>query len=119
MLDEQGLLNPELPSAPADALVLPMTADPAPAIALAEALRSGGVRVQLYGEQKQIKQKMSYADKLGVPYAVLLGEDEIAQGKCSVKNMKTGEQLILTPEEAAAHITAGLAASNGPVILEG
>ena len=118
VLDEQGLLNPELPSAPADALVLPMTADPAPAIAVAEALRAGGVRVQLYGEQKKFKQKMSYADKLGVPFAVLLGEDEIAQGKCSVKNMRTGEQLVLTAEEAAAHIRAALADLNGPVILE-
>ena len=118
VLDEQGLLNPDLPSAPADALVLPMISEPAPAIALAETLRSQGIRVQLYGEQKKFKQKMSYADRLGVPYAVLLGEDEIAQGKCSVKDMRTGEQLTLTPEEAAAHIKAGLAACNGAVILE-
>ncbi len=118
VLDEQGLLNPELPSAPADALILPMTADVAPAITLAEQLRSQGIRVQLYGEQKKFKQKMSYADKLGVPYAVLLGEDEISQGKCSVKNMTTGEQSVLTPEEAAAHILTGLAQSNGPIILE-
>jgi len=118
VLDEQGLLNPELPSAPADALVLPMTADPAPAIALAETLRSGGVRVQLYGEQKKFKQKMSYADKLGVPFAVLLGEDEIAQGMCSVKNMRTGEQVVLTAEDAAAFIRKTLADNNGPVILE-
>ena len=118
VLDEQGLLNPELPSAPADALVLPMTADPAPAIALAEALRAGGVRVQLYGEQKKFKQKMSYADKLGVPFAVLLGEDEIAQNLCSVKNMRTGEQVSLSAEDAAAFIRQTLADNNGPVILE-
>ena len=118
VLDEQGLLNPELPSAPADALVLPMTSDPAAAIAVAEELRSAGIRVQLYGEQKKFKQKMSYADKLKVPYAVLLGDDEIAEGVCSVKNMKTGQQLKLTPAEAAAHILAEMAANNGPVILE-
>ena len=118
VLDEQGLLNPELPNAPADALVLPMTADPAPAIALAEQLRSNGIRVQLYGEQKKFKQKMSYADKLGVPFAVLLGEDEIAQGKCSVKNMRTGEQVVLSADEAAAFILKALADSNGPLILE-
>ena len=117
VLDEQGLLNPELPSAPADALVLPMTQDTAAAVALAEALRSEGIRVQLYGEQKKFKQKMSYADKLGVPYAVLLGEDEIAAGKCSVKDMRTGAQITVTPAEAAAHIKAGLA-GNGPIILE-
>ena len=116
VLDEQGLLNPELPSAPCDALVLPM-GEIAPAIALAEKLRCAGLRVQLYGEQKKFNQKMAYADKLGVKFAVLLGEDEIAAGKCSVKNMVTGEQITVTPEEAAAHIQAALA-NNGPVILE-
>ena len=118
VLDEQGLLNPELPSAPADALVLPMTDEPGPAIALAETLRSAGLRVQLYGERKKFKQKMAYADKLGVPFAVLLGEDEIAEGMCSVKNMKTGGQVKLTAAEAAAHIQAALSTINGPVILE-
>jgi len=118
VLDEQGLLNPDLSSAPADALVLPMTADPAPAIALAQQLRDEGIRVQLYGEQKKFKQKMSYADKLGVAYAVFLGEDEIALGKCSVKDMRTGEQVTVTAGEAAALIRQGLAANNGPIILE-
>ena len=117
VLDEQGLLNPELPSAPADALILPMTADPAPAIALAEALRSQGIRVQLYGEQKKFKQKMNYADKIGVPYAIFLGEDEINEGKCSVKDMRSGEQQLLTAEEAASLILENLS-SGGPIILE-
>ena len=118
VLDEQGLLNPELPSAPADALVLPMLESPAPAIALAQQLRSAGIRVQLYGEQKKFKQKMSYADKIGVPYAVFLGEDELAQGKCSVKDMRTGQQQAMTPEEAAAYIKEGVSAKNIPIILE-
>ena len=118
VLDEQGLLNDALPCAPADALVLPMGGEPGPAIALAEQLRKTGLKVQLYGEQKKFKQKMAYADKLGVPFAVLLGEDEIAAGKCSVKNMVTGEQITVTPDEAAAHIRAALTANNGPVILE-
>ena len=117
VLDEQGLLNPALPSAPADALVLPMTESAAPAIALAETLRSAGLRVQLYGEQKKFKQKMAYANKLGVPFAVLLGEDEIAEGVCSVKNMQTGEQQKLSPAEAAAYIRNAVSTSC-PVILE-
>ena len=118
VLDEQGLLNPELPSAPADVLVLPMTESAAPAIALAQQLRSAGIRVQLYGEQKKFKQKMSYADKIGVPYAVFLGEDELNQGKCSVKDMRTGQQVLLTPEEAAAYILEGVCEKNIPIILE-
>ncbi len=118
VLDEQGLLNPALPTAPADALVLPMTSDPAPAIALAEELRRTGLRVQLYGEQKKFKQKMAYADKLGVPFAVLLGEDEIAEGVCSVKNMVSGQQEKLTPAAAAEFIRSALAENAGSIILE-
>ena len=118
VLDEQGLINPQLPTAPADALVLPMTENVGAAIALAETLRNSGLRVQLYGEQKKFKQKMAYADKLCVPFAVLLGEDEIAEGVCSVKNMQTGEQVKLPGEEAAAYIAAALSANQGPIILE-
>ena len=118
VLDEQGLINPALSCAPADVLVLPMTADPAPAIAMAEVVRSEGLRVQFYGEQKKFKQKMAYANKLGVPFVLLLGEDEISEGKCSVKNMRSGEQVKLTPAEAAAHIKASLDAGNCAVILE-
>ena len=61
---------------------------------------------------------MAYADKLGVKFAVLLGEDEIAAGKCSVKNMVSGEQITVTPAEAAAHIKATLDAGQCAVILE-
>ena len=118
VLDEQGLLSDNAGDASVQALVLPMTADPAPAIALAETLRTGGLRVQLYGENKKFKQKMSYADKLGVPFAVLLGEDEINAGKCSVKDMRSGEQLLLTPKEAVGYLTEQLNRDAGTVIQE-
>ena len=119
VLDEQGLLNPEMNTCACDALVIPMTGSPAAAIALAQSLRAAGVRTQVYGEQKKFKQKMTYANKLGVPYIVLLGDDEIAQGKCSVKDMRTGEQVCITPDEAAALILADKRkAANAAVILE-
>ena len=119
VLDEQGLLNPDLPTAPADVLVLPMTEDVGSAIQLAQSLRGAGLRVQLYGEQKKFKQKMSYADKLGVPYVALLGEDEIRQGKCSVKDLTTGTQVTVTAQEAAQLMLEGIRARNaGAVILE-
>ena len=119
VLDEQGLLNTAIPAAPADALVLPMTESMGAAIALAEKLRSEGLRVQLYSEKKKFKQKMAYANKLGVPFAVLLGEDEITQGKCSVKDMASGEQRLLTPGEAARWIRETLQkAGDLPMILE-
>ena len=108
VLEEQGYLNDGLITAPADALILPMTDDLAPAIALATQLRQAGVRTQLYTEQKKFKQKMAYADKLGVPYTLLLGEDEITQGKVSLKNMVTGEQQLLPAGEAVGVILAAL-----------
>ena len=111
------MLNDALNTAPADVLVLPMTQDLGPAIAAATALREQGIRTQIYGEQKKFKAKMSYADKLGIPYVIFLGEDEIAAGKCSVKTLATGEQVTLAVEEAAAKIRAGLQ-SDGTVIVE-
>ena len=118
VLDEQGLLNPALPAAPADALVIPMLSDPRPAINLAQELRLFGLKVQFYGEQKKFKQKMAYANKLGVPFVVLLGEDEYSRGMCSVKNMATGEQVTLGINDAARLMLDALASCNGPVILE-
>ena len=111
VLEEQGYLNDELVTAPADVLILPMTGDLAPAIAFATRLRTAGVRAQLYTEQKKFKQKMSYADKLGVPFAAFLGEDEIAQGKVSLKDMRSGEQNLLSEEQAAEAVLAALKAS--------
>ena len=112
VLEEQGYLNDQLLTAPADALVLPMTEDLSPAIALATTLREAGVRTQLYTEQKKFKAKMNYADKLGIPYVIFLGEEEIAAGLCSVKDMVSGEQVKVSPQEAADLIQTGVAARN-------
>ncbi len=108
ILEEQGYLNEALNTAPADVLVLPMTDDLAPAIAFATALRWEGVRTQLYTEQKKFKQKMSYADKLNVPFVAILGEDEIAKGAVSVKDMAAGEQATLPADEAVKRVLSGL-----------
>ena len=119
VLDEQNLLNPEVNTCACDALVIPMTGSPAAAISIAQSLRAQGVRTQVYGEQKKFKQKMTYANKLGVPYIVLLGDDEIAAGTCSVKDMRTGQQVTVSPAEAAELILADKRrAENAAVILE-
>ena len=92
VLGEQGLLNPDLPTAPADVLVLPMTEDLGPAVSLATALREQGIRAQLYTENKKFKAKMNYADKLKVPFVAFLGEDEVKNGVVSLKDMASGVQ---------------------------
>lgn len=118
VLGEQGMLNDNLVTAPADVLVLPMTDDMAPAITAATALRDAGIRTQIYSEKKKFKAKMSYCSKLGIPFALLLGEDEIAQGKLSVKNFSTGEQVTLAAPEAIAWIQEELKTrAQGTVIL--
>ncbi len=117
VLGEQGMLNETASTAPADVLVLPMTADPGEAIRLSTTLRQAGIRTQLYTEQKKFKQKMSYADKLAIPFVVFLGEDEIAQGKCSLKDMVTGEQSLLTPEEAVAAIREALSQKHTATVI--
>ena len=108
VLEEQGYLNDALNTAPADVLILPMTEDLSPAIAFATRLRASGVRAQLYTEPKKFKQKMSYADKLGVPFAAFLGEDEIAQGRVSLKDMATGEQSLLPADQVMPAVLAAL-----------
>ena len=108
VLEDQGYLNSAMLTAPADVLVLPMTDDLAPAIAFAAALRQAGIRTQLYTEQKKFKQKLSYADKLSIPFVAFLGEDEAASGTVSVKTMATGEQVSLSTADADAYIRAQL-----------
>ena len=109
VLGEQGYLNDDLVTAPADALILPMTEDLSAAIAFATQLRQAGVRAQVYGEQKKFKGKMSYADKLKIPYVVFLGEDEIKSGVVKIKDMTTGEQQALSPAEAVQTIADAMA----------
>ena len=119
VLGEQGMLNPALPTAPADVLILPMTEDLSPAIALATELRSAGIRTQLHCEEKKFKAKMNYADKLGIPYVIFLGEDEIAAGVVACKDMSSGEQTKLSAAETIARIQSGLSErEKGAVILE-
>ena len=119
VLGEQGMLNPNLPTAPADVLILPMTDELAPAIALATKLRQGGIRTQLYTEAKKFKAKMNYADKLAIPYVLFLGEDEIAQGIVTCKDMVSGEQTKLSADDTLALIRKGIDEKNsGKVIVE-
>ena len=119
VLGEQGMLNPARNTAPADVLVLPMTDDLTQAVRTATLLRDAGIRTQLYCEQKKFKAKISYADKLSIPYVIFLGEDEINAGVVACKDMKSGEQTKLNTQETIDRIKAGLAElEKGSVIVE-
>ena len=119
VLEEQGMLSDRMVTAPADVLVIPMSDDLQAAIQTATALRDAGIRTQLYTEKKKFKARIGYAAKLGIPYAVFLGEDEIAQGVVSCKDLAAGQQQTLPVEQLIPQLKAVLAArSSGTVIQE-
>ena len=117
ILQEQNMISDAVLTAPADVLILPMTDDLSAAVSLASMLRAGGLRVQLYSERKKFKAKIGYADKLGIPFVIFLGEDEIAQNVCALKNMDTGEQEAVTQAAALEIIRAEIARRTAGAIL--
>ena len=117
ILQEQNMISDAVLTAPADVLILPMTDDLSAAVSLASMLRAGGLRVQLYSEKKKFKAKIGYADKLGIPFVISLGEDEIAQNVCALKNMDTGEQEALTQAAALETIRAEIARRTAGALL--
>lgn len=108
VLEDRGMLNDEMNTAPCDVLILPMTEDFTAAISAATALRNGGIRTQVYFEKKKFKGKMNYADKIGVPFIILLGEDEIKENAVSVKDMRSGRQVKTELGKAEEYIKAQL-----------
>ena len=117
ILQEQNMISDAVLTAPADVLILPMTDDLSAAVALASELRAGGLRVQIYSEKKKFKAKIGYADKLGIPFVIFLGEDEIAQHVCALKNMATGVQEAMTSTAALETIRAEIARRSAGAIL--
>ena len=107
ILNESKWLNEKL-KAPADVLVIPMTEDMQRAVEISAELRECGIRNQVYLEQKKFKAKIGYADKLGIPFCIFLGEDEIAAGKVSLKNMTDGSQVTCDVKEAIGTIQSYL-----------
>lgn len=117
ILQEQNMISDAVLTAPADVLILPMTDDLSAAVELASELRAGGLRVQIYSEKKKFKAKIGYADKLGIPFVIFLGEDEIAQHVCALKNMATGVQEAVTSAAALETIRAEIARRSAGTIL--
>lgn len=61
--------------------------------------RENGIRTEIYPDTSKMKKQMSYANAKQIPYVVLAGENEMEQGKITLKNMITGEQQLVTPDE--------------------
>ena len=116
ILNEFDYLNRDLDTV-ADLLIIPMTDDMASAVEISGVMREAGIRTQIYLEKKKFKHKIGYADKLGIPYAMFLGEDEINGNVVTIKNMKAAEgdtdkQVTVPVNEAVEFIKSGLAKNN-------
>jgi len=101
VLNDINLIKAERKSI-SEILIVSMVPDLKPAIDTANKLREAGINTEIYFDEKKIKAKFKYADKLKIPYVIVIGEDEIQTGKLTLKNMETGEQEQKTIEEIIA-----------------
>ena len=85
-------------------LVLSMVDDISKSLEVATILRNNNINSEVYLEDKKIKAKFKYADKLQIPYVIVIGENEINNNKVTLKDMETGEQTTITIEEAISKI---------------
>ena len=66
--------------------------------------RQAGIRTEVFPDAAKMKKQMAYANAKQIPFVALAGENEISQGKLTLKNMETGEQQLLTPDELIAAV---------------
>ena len=97
-LNEINLIKAEKKSI-SEAVIISMDEDIQMCLVAATTLRNNEINAEVYLADKKMKQKMKYADKLKIPYVIIVGEEERQTGKLTLKNMETGEQQKLTAEE--------------------
>lgn len=85
-------------------MVISMVDDFSKSIRIASELRKNGINTLLYTDNAKIKNQFKYANRLNIPYVIVIGEDEIANNVVSLKNMKTGEQKTLKLEDTVMEL---------------
>ena len=99
VLNELNLIKTDKKSI-SKVLVVPMTDSIEKAIEVGTAFRNAKIPTEIYLEDKKIKAKFKYADKLKIPYVAIIGEEEAKNNTVSLKNMQTGEQVEISINEA-------------------
>ena len=97
-LNELNIIKADKKSV-SEILIIPMVEDLKEPIKLATKLRNAGINTEIYLNEKKIKAKFKYADKLEIPYVIVIGEDEIKENVVTIKNMKTGEEVKVPNNE--------------------
>ncbi|MCR4435420.1 MAG: histidine--tRNA ligase [Clostridiales bacterium] len=98
-LREAKIVEPYGRSTPTKLLVIPMPDAMNYCLDISTRARENGIPTEVYFNEGRMGKKLAYADKLGIPFVVVVGEDEIKTGLFKLKNMKTGEQETLSLEE--------------------
>ena len=106
VMEERGMFPAEIAdSAPADVMMTIWNDESIPeSLKLANELRSNDVRVTVYPEPDKFGKQMKYADAIKVPFVCIVGENELAAGKVKLKNMKSGEEALVSSTEAVDFI---------------
>lgn len=98
ILNDIGLIKTDKKSI-SDVLVVSMVEDLSKSIEVANELRNAGINTEIYFDNKKIKAKFKYADRLNIPYVIVIGEDEIKSGMFTIKNMQEGLQEQMPIDE--------------------
>ena len=96
-LNELNIVKAEKKSI-SDILIIPITDNLEKPIQLSTEIRKLGINTEIYLNNKKLKAKFKYADKLEIPYVIVIGDDEISLNKIKLKNMKTGEEKEINME---------------------
>lgn len=102
-LQEAGLIKADR-ATNTQVLVVPLVKDMTVPLKIAATLRAENIPTEIYFEDVKMANKLSYANKLGIPYTLIIGDDEIKAGKFTIKDMVSGDQQQLTIEEILARV---------------
>jgi histidyl-tRNA synthetase len=109
VMSERKMFPEGLASAPADVMVSVWSEESiADSLSLAQELRSAGLRVDLYPEADKLGKQFKYASTRGIPFVVIIGDDERARREVSVKDMRSGEQRSIKRDDLAATLRDSL-----------
>lgn len=103
-LREAGILGEAKKATPTRLLIIPMKDTVDFALDVSTKVRQAGIPAEVYLNEGKLGKMFSYADKLGIPFVTVIGEDEVKSGKLTLKDMVTGEQQLLDMGEVIAKI---------------
>ena len=106
-LREAGILQNSDKGTTTELLIIPMADTVEYAMEIAATLRETGINTEVYLNEGKMGKKFSYADKLGIRYVSVIGEDEMKSGMLRVKNMESGEQQDMRLEQVIEFLKAG------------